>query len=167
MLQQFSQPQQHHQKDDRGRSKSKQPYDPSRNKSKSPGRNGSKPGSRSNTPDKGQKTRSPSPYDRNKPRSQSDERRYKEYREKNRNRNSTPTRQHQQTPQTETQAATGVTRGPMTSDAGKSALTLNIGDQNQYYQCATATCSKTHVWPKNTPLPSFCPEICAEQFSKN
>jgi hypothetical protein len=41
---------------------------------------------------------------------------------------------------------------------------LNIGDQNQFYQCAaTRYCQKKHIWPINTTTPKFCPEYVANQ----
>ena len=140
----------------RGRTPDKQKFDKNRGESQSPSRynSGSKPASRNNTPNSsGQRTRSNSPY--------------------HRDRQQKPQSSRDQRPQTSNRCnsmsdapgtASGLVRGPMTSDGGTSALTLNIGDQNQYYQYnATKQCSKKHVWPKNLTPPDFCPENPSNQ----
>jgi hypothetical protein len=55
-------------------------------------------------------------------------------------------------------------KGHISSEAGKQAINLNIGDQNQFYQCgATRYCQKQHIWPINMATPKFCPENVTNQ----
>ncbi len=138
----------------RGRTPDKRQFDKNRSGSKSPSRynSGSKPASRNNSPNpSGQRTRSSSPYQKDR---------------QQRNQSSRDQRpQHRRNSTSDASGtASGLVRGPMTSDGGTSALTLNIGDQNQYYQCnATKQCSKKHIWPKNVTPPDFCPENPSNQ----
>jgi hypothetical protein len=59
-------------------------------------------------------------------------------------------------------------KGHISSEAGKQAINLNIGDHSQFYQCAaTRYCQKQHIWPINMTTPKFCPEYVANQKKLN
>ena len=154
------------QQQQRGRSREKRPYDKNRPQSQSPGKyndNRSNPNSRNNSQNnrngQNQRPRTQSPFNKN----DGNQRRQSQERPRNDQRPLTPSSQQRQQPQNEL-AKAGLVRGPMTSDGGTSALTLNIGDQNQYYQCnANKYCNKQHIWPKNIPTPDFCPENPSNQ----
>ena len=149
------------QQQQRGRTTSKQPFDKNRrqsqqSRSRSQGStsrqsSASRPQSQSPTRNK---------YDKNN-RGQSKENKYQDQKRSSSN-SSQHRRQQQQGEQTN--GTPLPSKGHISSEAGKQAINLNIGDQNQFYQCAATTyCQKKHIWPINMTTPKFCPEYVANQ----
>ena len=154
------------QQQQRSRPASRPPNDPNRQKSASPFRPPSSHASRNNSPHKPNqhpRSQSPSPG-RNKSNDQgrSRSKENQSHDNKRSGSGSSQGRRHSQHDQSEGIALPK--KGNITSEAGKQAINLNIGDQNQYYQCnSTTTCTKRHVWPKLMTPPQFCPDAAGIQ----
>jgi hypothetical protein len=157
----------------RGRSRDRfgKPYDNNRPKSPSPYRSNSQgPPSRSTSQtyrDNRRQSHSPnrnnnSNYNKDKNRNPNN-RPSKEYGQQRSTSNSSDSRRGSQT---DLSTVPTLAKNPISSEAGNKALTLNIGDQNQFFQCNAKTlCNKVHIWPKSSPLPDFCPDVSTQ--SKN
>jgi hypothetical protein len=147
------------QQQQRGRTTSKQPFDKNRrqsqqSRSRSQGStsrqsSASRPQSQSPTRNK---------YDKNK-RGPSKENKYQDQK-----RSASNSSQHRRQQGEQPNGPPLPSKGHISSEAGKQAINLNIGDQNQFYQCAATTyCQKKHIWPINMTTPKFCPEYVANQ----
>jgi len=148
------------QQQQRGRTTSKQPFDKNRrqsqqSRSRSQGStsrqsSASRPQSQSPTRNK---------YDKNN-RGPSKENKYQDQKRSASNSSQHPRQQQGEQPN----GSPLPSKGHISSEAGKQAINLNIGDQNQFYQCAaTRYCQKKHIWPINMTTPKFCPEYVANQ----
>ena len=168
-------PQQQNQQQ-RGRTPDKygKPYDKNRQKSQSPYRpNSQGPPSRSHSPnnnyrDNRRQSQSPNGngYNNRKNDYQSNRKLSQENNARNDKRSNSNSSDARRNSQSELHETPALARNPMSSEAGQKALTLNIGDQNQFFQCNfSKLCQKMHVWPKSVPTPNFCPDNPA--LSKN
>jgi hypothetical protein len=148
------------QQQQRGRTTSKQPFDKNRRQSQQSRSRSNGSTSRQSSASRPQ-SQSPTrnKYDKNN-RGQSKENKYQDQK-----RSASNSSQHRRQQQGEQPNGPPLpSKGHISSEAGKQAINLNIGDQNQFYQCAaTRYCQKKHIWPINTTTPKFCPEYVANQ----
>jgi hypothetical protein len=148
------------QQQQRGRTTSKQPFDKNRRQSQQSRSRSNGSTSRQSSASRPQ-SQSPTrnKYDKNN-RGQSKENKYQDQK-----RSASNSSQHRRQQQGEQPNGPPLpSKGHISSEAGKQAINLNIGDQNQFYQCAaTRYCQKKHIWPINMTTPKFCPEYVANQ----
>ena len=117
------------------------PFDKNRRQSQS--RSGFNGSSRRQSPASRPQSQSPTrnKYDKNN-RGQSKEKKYQDQK-----RSASNSSQHWRQQQGEQMNGPPLpSKGHISSEAGKQAINLNIGDQNQFYQCAaTRYCQKRHI----------------------
>jgi hypothetical protein len=148
------------QQQQRGRTTSKQPFDKNRRQSQ---QSRSRSNGSTSRPSSASRPQSQSPtrnkYDKNN-RGPSKENKYQDQK-----RSASNSSQHRRQQQGEQPNGPPLpSKGHISSEAGKQAINLNIGDQNQFYpSAATRYCQKKHIWPINMTTPKFCPEYVANQ----